>query len=103
MMPIVSLLKKIHIYGFAALFQKYFPTLTFLTNHKRLMHPTTRGQPRKQRNSSFDNISLLPSQQKKGHMMKWNLNQELIIQIENEYKRCMQLTIKQYMHVLVNV
>ena len=45
--------------------QKYFSTLTFLANHKRLMHPTTRRQPRKQQNSSFDDISLLPSQQKR--------------------------------------
>ncbi len=41
--------------------QKYFPTLTFLTNHKWLMHPITRGRPKKQQ--AFDDFSLLPSQQ----------------------------------------
>ena len=29
------------------------------------MHPTTRGRPKKQQNSSFDDLSLLPSQQKR--------------------------------------
>src|SRR5688500_7567897 len=47
--------------------QKYFSTLTFLTNHKRLMHPTTRGRPKRQQNSAFDDFSLLPSQQKRSY------------------------------------
>ncbi|CAG8713965.1 1702_t:CDS:1, partial [Gigaspora rosea] len=51
---------------------KYFPTLTFLMYHKRLMHPASRGQPKgKSRNQTeqteqisltLDNFSLLPSQ-----------------------------------------
>jgi hypothetical protein len=57
--------------------QKYFPTLTFLTNHKRLMHPTTRGRPKRQQNSSFDDFSLLPSQRKRSHY-----------EMENEPRAC---------------
>uniref|UniRef100_U9U9H8 C2H2-type domain-containing protein n=1 Tax=Rhizophagus irregularis (strain DAOM 181602 / DAOM 197198 / MUCL 43194) TaxID=747089 RepID=U9U9H8_RHIID len=58
--------------------QKYFPTLAFLVNHKRLipinndpmivlMHPTTRGRPKKQQSSAFDDLSLLPSQRKRSY------------------------------------
>jgi hypothetical protein len=47
--------------------QKYFPTLAFLANHKRLMHPTTRGRPKKQQSSAFDDLSLLPSQRKRSY------------------------------------
>ncbi|GES90526.1 hypothetical protein GLOIN_2v1783204 [Rhizophagus clarus] len=47
---------------------KYFPTLTFMTNHKRTMHPASRGRPKgkfKEQNSRvLDDFSLLPSQQK---------------------------------------
>jgi hypothetical protein len=31
------------------------------------MHPTTRGWPKKQQNSSFDDFSFLPSQQKRSY------------------------------------
>ncbi|PKK72682.1 hypothetical protein RhiirC2_710204 [Rhizophagus irregularis] len=47
--------------------QKYFPTLAFLTNHKRTAHPATRGRPKKdqvkQNSMILDDFSLLPSQQ----------------------------------------
>ena len=66
--------------------QKYLPTLTFLANHKHLMHSTTREQPRKQWIHLLT-IFLFFHLNKKDHIMKWNLNQELIIQVENEYKR----------------
>ncbi|UZO23272.1 uncharacterized protein OCT59_015616 [Rhizophagus irregularis] len=47
-------------------------------NHKRLipinndpmivlMHPTTRGRPKKQQSSAFDDLSLLPSQRKRSY------------------------------------
>ncbi|CAB4421626.1 unnamed protein product [Rhizophagus irregularis] len=47
--------------------QKYFPTLAFLANHKRLMHPTTRGRSKKQQSSAFDDLPLLPSQRKRSY------------------------------------
>ncbi len=38
------------------------------------MHPTTRGRPKKQQNSSFDNFSLLLTQQKRSYNeMKFEL------------------------------
>jgi hypothetical protein len=47
---------------------KYFPTLGYLTNHKRTVHPASRGRPKrksKEQNSrTLDDFSLLPSQQK---------------------------------------
>ena len=46
---------------------KYFPTLTFLTNHKWIVHPANRGWPKEkgksQNSSTLDDFSLLPSQQ----------------------------------------
>ena len=45
--------------------QKYFPTLTFLKNHKKTAHPATRGRPKGQskiQNEPLDDFSLLPSQ-----------------------------------------
>src|SRR6266498_5233581 len=30
------------------IYQKYFPTLTFLTNYRKIAHPTTRGRPKAQ-------------------------------------------------------
>ncbi len=45
---------------------KYFPTLTYLTNHKITMHPVSRRRPKgksKEHNSrTLDDFSLLPSQ-----------------------------------------
>ncbi|CAB4486770.1 unnamed protein product [Rhizophagus irregularis] len=47
---------------------KYFPTLTYLMNHKKTLHPVSRGRPkgksREQNSRVLDNFSLLPSQQK---------------------------------------
>jgi hypothetical protein len=43
---------------------KYFPTLSYLTNHKRTMHPSSRGKSKKQNSRTLDDFSLLPSQQK---------------------------------------
>jgi hypothetical protein len=46
--------------------QKYFPTLTFLMNHKRTVHNTARRRSREQRNvrnsMAFDDSSILHSQ-----------------------------------------
>ena len=48
---------------------KYFPTLTYMTNHKRAMHPVRRERPKgkaKVQNSrTIDDFSLLPSQRKR--------------------------------------
>ncbi|CAB4406867.1 unnamed protein product [Rhizophagus irregularis] len=56
---------------------KYFPTLSYLTNHKRTMHPVSRGRPKgksKEQNSRvFDDFSLLPSQQKQPLLDEINL------------------------------
>ena len=45
---------------------KYFPTLTFLINHKQIVHPTSCGRPKgkgkDQNSSTLDNFSVLPSQ-----------------------------------------
>ncbi|CAB4484138.1 unnamed protein product [Rhizophagus irregularis] len=47
---------------------KYFPTLAYMTNHKRTMHPVSRGRPKgkaKVQNSrTIDDFSLLPTQRK---------------------------------------
>jgi hypothetical protein len=61
----VSLEKNTYLRLCCSICQKFFPTLTFLANHKRLMHPTTRGRPKRQQNSSLDDFSLLPVQQKR--------------------------------------
>lgn len=56
---------------------KYFPTLSYLTNHKRTMHPASRGRPKgksKEQNSRvIDDFSLLPSQQKQPLLDEMNL------------------------------
>lgn len=45
---------------------KYFPTLAYLTKHKKAMHPASRGRPKvksKNNSNSLDDSSLLTSQQ----------------------------------------
>ena len=42
--------------------EKYFPTLTFLTSHKRIAHFTIQGRPKTQSKNQLDDFSLLPSQ-----------------------------------------
>jgi hypothetical protein len=58
---------------------KYFPTLTYMTNHKRTMHPATRGRPKgkgKEQNSgTLDDFSLLPSQRKRPFCDEINLRE----------------------------
>ena len=47
---------------------KYFPTLNYLTKHKKAMHPASRGRPKgksKCNSNSLDDSSLLSSQQKR--------------------------------------
>lgn len=48
---------------------KYFPTLSYMTNHKKTMHPASRGRPKgksKGQNSRvIDDFSILPSQRKR--------------------------------------